>query len=117
MGYSVPLTPTAPTAIAFTFYRLDLYAFIKRKAKTLTRLHMFDIMSCDMQNNGLCTLKCLSIGTSNTTTYPLSQMENDSYQVFQYLSTLQFQILGHLKIIYFPFGTNGKFVMFKCPNT
>ena len=27
------------------------------------------------------------------------------------------QILGHQKIINFPFGTNGKFIIFKCPNT
>ena len=27
------------------------------------------------------------------------------------------QTLGCLKIIYVPFGTNGKFIIFKCPNT
>ena len=27
------------------------------------------------------------------------------------------QILGHLKIINFPFGTNGKFIVFRCPDT
>ena len=27
------------------------------------------------------------------------------------------KILGHLKIMNFPFGTNGKFISFRCPNT
>ena len=26
-------------------------------------------------------------------------------------------VLGHLKIMNFPFGTNGKFIIFRCPNT
>ena len=25
--------------------------------------------------------------------------------------------LGHLKIMNFPLGTNGKFIIFRCPNT
>ena len=49
--------------------------------------------------------------------FHLSQMENDGYKVSQYLSTLGYNvfILGHLKIINFPFGTNGKFIIFRCP--
>ena len=27
------------------------------------------------------------------------------------------QILGHLKMMNFLFGTNGKFIVFRCPNT
>ena len=34
------------------------------------------------------TLKCLSIGTPNTTTFPFVPIKNSGYQVSQYLSTL-----------------------------
>ena len=67
-------------------------------------------------------LKCLSIGTPNTTTFPF--VPNGKWwllgvSIFEHIIIMMLfaLILGHLKIINFPFGTNGKFIIFKCPNT
>ena len=67
-------------------------------------------------------LKCLSIGTPNTSTIPFVQNGKQCFlcvPVFKHIIIrLQYaQILGHQKIINFPFGTNGKFISFRCPNT
>ena len=68
------------------------------------------------------TLKCLSIGTPNMTTFPF--VPNGKWWllgvlIFEHIIIRLYfdQILGHLKIINFPFGTNGKFIVFRCPNT
>ena len=67
------------------------------------------------------TLKCLSIGTPYTTTFPFvldGKWWLLGVPIFEHIIIrLSFaQILGHLKIINFPFGTNGKFIIFTCPN-
>ena len=68
------------------------------------------------------TLKCLSIATPNTTSFPF--VPNGKWwllgvPIFEHIIIrLVFaQIFGHLKIINFPFGTNGKFIILRCPNT
>ena len=70
----------------------------------------------------MLTLKCLSIGRPNTTTFPFVPNEKCrlyGVPIFKHIIIrLQYaQISGHLKIINFPFGTNGKFIIFRCPNT
>ena len=68
------------------------------------------------------TLKCLSIGTPNTTTFPF--VPNGKWwflgvPIFKHIIIwLPYaKISGHQKIINLPFGTNGKFIISGCPNT
>ena len=68
------------------------------------------------------TLKCLSIGTPNTTTFPFVPNGKSwllGVPIFEdIVIRLYFaKIMGNLKIINLPFGTNGKFIIFRCPNT
>ena len=54
--------------------------------------------------------------------FHMSQLENQWFlgvPIFKpvMIRLLFAQILEHLKIINFPFGTNGKFIIFRCPYT
>ena len=80
--------------------------------------HNTNILYADIK----VTLKCLSIGTPNITTFPF--VPNGKWWLLgvpiieHILIRMWFAlILGHLKIMNFPFGTNGKFIIFRCPNT
>ena len=66
------------------------------------------------------TLRCLSIGTPNTTIFPF--IPNGKRMVIRIpifkhiiIRPLCAQILGHLKIINFPFGTNGNLLFLGVP--
>ena len=68
----------------------------------------------------LKVLKCLSIGTLETTTFPFvpnGKLWLLGVPIFKHIIIRLYcaRILGHLKIINFPFGTNGKFIIFRCP--
>ena len=70
----------------------------------------------------MATLKCLNIGAPNNTIFPFVPNEKLWFlgvPIFIHIiiSLKCAHILGHLKIINFPFGTNGKFIIFRCPNT
>ena len=63
------------------------------------------------------TLKCLSIGTPKIINliFHLPQMENSWFlrvPIFKHIIMRLYSalVLGHLKIMNFPFGTNGKFI-------
>ena len=67
-------------------------------------------------------LKCLNIGTPKTIKFPFVLNGKINFlrvPIFeQIIMRLYFaQILGHLKIINFTVGKNGKFIAFRCPNT
>ena len=67
-------------------------------------------------------IKCISIGTPNTTTFPfapngkwwLLDVPILKHIIIRLLFAL---ILERLEIMNFPFGTNGKYIIFRCPNT
>ena len=70
----------------------------------------------------LCTLKCLNIGTPKTINFPFvpnGKLIILGVSIFEHLIIrLKYaHIVGHLKIINFTFGTIGKFIAFRCPNT
>ena len=70
----------------------------------------------------IATLKCLNIGTPKTINFPFvpnGKLMILGVSIFEHIIIrLQCaQIVGHLKIINFTFGTNGKFIAFRCPNT
>ena len=67
-------------------------------------------------------LKCLNIGTPKTINFPFvpnGKLMILGVPIFEHiiLRLECAQILGHLIIINFTFGTNGTFIAFRCPNT
>ena len=66
--------------------------------------------------------KVLKYGTPNTTTFPF--VPNVEWWLLgvpifiaHYNVAVMCPNFGTPKIINFPFGTNGKFIIFRCPNT
>ena len=69
-----------------------------------------------------CTLKCLSIGTPKIFNFPFvsnGKLMFLGIPIIKHIVIRLYsaQILGHLKKMNFTFGTNGKFIIFRCPNT
>ena len=68
------------------------------------------------------TLRCLNIGTPKTINFPFVPNATSiilGVPIFEHIiiRLLCAQILEHLIIINFTFGTNGKFIAFRCPST
>ena len=66
--------------------------------------------------------KCLNIGTPKNINFPFvpnGKLMILGVQILEHIISRLYctQFLGHLEIIYITFGTNGKFIAYRCPNT
>ena len=77
-------------------------------------MERFNLFYCIYIIAHLITLKCLSI-------VPNGKLMVLGVPIFEHIIITGrlkcTQILRHIKIMNFPFGKNGKFIIFRCPKT
>ena len=99
-------------------YCKEYLLLLKDEILYMERLNLF---YCIYIIAHLITLKCLSIRTPETINFPFvpnGKLMVLGVPIFEHIIIRLkcTQILGHIKIMNFPFGTNGKFI-FRCSKT